>query len=514
MFGTSIRNRSWVLASIFASGCFSIDLPERIACDDGVCPSGQVCSTDGFCSRPGQGADPDDDSEADGDATPAPSASCPDAGCEVDHGWSHSFGSTATDRGLALALDDTRLYLAGFYTTNAVDFGGGALTNDGLHDAMVVTFDLDGMHRQSLGFGGTGHDESHGITIDADGNVLLTGESGDDADFGGGPLPDFGGRDIFLARLSDTGVNQGQRNFGGIGDDGGDSVSLDAEGNVFVAGYFSGAATLADGGHTSSGETDLFLSSFSPGGDHRWTVQLGGTGLDSIAGLSAHDATGVVCLSGSFAGSIELGVDTIASKGEQDGFVICLDSSSGGHRWHSVWGGPLDDDCNGIIHDPDGNLYAAADFRGTATFGDTTIASLGGEDITLLSFSPNGEKRWERHYGGPGDDDVARLAFHGDKLVIAGVLEGTLDLGDTTLTSNGGEDALVMALTSAGQTLWARGFGGSGDDEANALAVDQAGRVYVTGAYSERASFGGAFFDSAGQHDIFMARLDPLYLDD
>jgi len=97
-------------------------------------------------------------------------------------------------------------------------------------------------HAWSRGIGAVGKDYAVGVAVDESGNVYLTGMFSGSADFGDGkPLSSANGSgDIFVASYTAKGAHRWSKRFGDTGEDGGDDVWIDASGNVYVAGSFSG----------------------------------------------------------------------------------------------------------------------------------------------------------------------------------------------------------------------------------------------------------------------------------
>jgi hypothetical protein len=115
------------------------------------------------------------------------------------------------------------------------------------------------------------------------------------------------------------------------------------------------------------------------------------------------------------------------------------------------------------------------------------------------------EFAWVTQVGGAGEDRAAATATDAwDDVVFVGSFEGSIDLaGPTRLTSSGSKDMFVAKTSPGGTLLWARSFGGAGDDFVNAVAVDASRNIYLAGSFradlevagsSLTASAGGAFF--------------------
>ncbi|MDZ7649705.1 MAG: SBBP repeat-containing protein [Cytophagales bacterium] len=104
---------------------------------------------------------------------------------------------------------------------------------------------------------------------------------------------------------------------------------------------------------------------------------------------------------------------------------------------------------------------------------------------------------------------------------VTGRFTGTIDfdpgVGVTNLTSAGALDTYITKVDAAGNLVWARRGNGANDVYSFDVAVDEAGNVYVTGAFSGTADFDpgpgtstlllyGLFFD-----DIFVLKLDARW---
>ncbi|HYT39621.1 MAG TPA: SBBP repeat-containing protein, partial [Acidimicrobiia bacterium] len=102
--------------------------------------------------------------------------------------------------------------------------------------------------------------------------------------------------------------------------------------------------------------------------------------------------------------------------------------------------------------------------------------SKGDTDAYIVAFRAGGDL-WSHQFGTPGADDAEAVAFDGTgHLFVAGRAGGPL--GDSA--SSGGSDAFLAAAGPAGALVWVRQFGGSADDYAMALAIGRGG-CYLAG---------------------------------
>lgn len=91
-----------------------------------------------------------------------------------------------------------------------------------------------------------------------------------------------------------------------------------------------------------------------------------------------------------------------------------------------------------------------------------------------------------------GDGSTAayaiKIAPNHDRYV-AGQFTEKAKFSSTTLTSQGGTDIFLVKYSASGKLLWALQCGGTEDDEAVSLSLDIDGNVYVTGYFTDSATF-------------------------
>lgn len=98
----------------------------------------------------------------------------------------------------------------------------------------------------------------------------------------------------------------------------------------------------------------------------------------------------------------------------------------------------------------------------------------------------------------------------------AGVFGSTSDFDSSpavsNLTSNGANDIFLVKTSPQGNFLWAKNFGGSGEDIPSEIALDQVGNIYITGTFVGTADFnpdaGVTNLTSAGMEDVFVLKVN------
>jgi outer membrane protein assembly factor BamB len=278
-----------------------------------------------------------------------------------------------------------------------------------------------------------------------------------------------------------------------------------------MVGVFTGDATFPPGVSSSKGLRDVFITSYSASGSHRWTKTLGSAEDDTGRGIAV--SGGQVCISGFYSAPFTIGAVTFEHAGGSDGFVICLDSATGNYEWHQRWGGPGVDGANMLAANDAGDLFVNAFVEGTVTVVGQEVTSVDEQDLVVTSLTSSGALRWLHRVGGTGRDrGIGITVGPRETVVLPGVYSGDFTFGGDELVNSGGWDILVMALDSGGAPLWARGYGGPQQDEGQAVVVDSLGRVYVTGRFQGAVTLGDTPLQSAGDSaDTFIMRIDPEY---
>lgn len=145
------------------------------------------------------------------------------------------------------------------------------------------------------------------VVVDKSGNVYTTGYFSGKVDFDSDTSKNYyltsnGGYDIYISKLDNNKKLLWAVNIGEASDDAGNSIKLDANGDVYVTGYFMDKVDFDPGNSfilTSAGDKDIFVCKFDASGNFVWASRMGGNGEDSGNGI-AIDAAGDVITTGYF----------------------------------------------------------------------------------------------------------------------------------------------------------------------------------------------------------------------
>jgi gliding motility-associated-like protein len=291
-------------------------------------------------------------------------------------------GGTGNDISYSIATDASGNVLTTGYFTGTGDFDPGAgtfnLTSPGNRDIFISKLDASGNFVWAKRLGGTGNDDGYSIAIDASGNVLTTGEFFGTSDFDPGTgtfnLTSAGSWDIFISKLDASGNFVWAKKLGGTSTDFGNSIAIDASGNVFTTGNFQVSGDFDPGAGTfnltSAGSYDIFISKLDASGNFGWAKQLGGTSTD-FGNSIAIDASGNVFTTGDFIGTGDFdpgpATFSLTSAGDADGFISKLDAS-GNFVWAIQSGGTGTDRGYSIAIDALGNVLTTGYFEETVDF--------------------------------------------------------------------------------------------------------------------------------------------------
>jgi hypothetical protein len=251
-----------------------------------------------------------------------------------------------------------------------------------------------------------------------------------------------------------------------------------------------------------------------------WAKSSVGTGTSVTGDVTNSintDASGNVFITGFFSNStIAFGTTTLTNISNRNIFLTKYDSN-GNVLWSKSAGGPNSDEANSVSTDASGNAYITGDFQSpNIAFGTTTLTNTGGGTITnvfITKYDLNGNVLWAKSAGGTSDAGGTSVCTdNSGNIFITGYFTSpTITFGTTTLTKTGVNDGIfVVKYDVNGNVIWAKGTGGTNNDDAFSISTDATGNVFITGTfYSPSVIFGSYTLYNTASSSVFLVKYDP-----
>ncbi|MGK3960539.1 hypothetical protein WMF01_08145 [Sorangium sp. So ce1667] len=297
---------------------------------------------------------------------------------------------------------------------------------------------------------------------------------------------------------------------------------------TYVAGEAQGAVDLPGGvlgcrvGPPLLGTSNTlgFVAALDTSGRCAWAW-----GLDSDHGITARDLAATseaVIFAVDFAGkSTTFGPCKLDDLPTNSTLVAAVYPEDGACKWKHILGPRESVTVKALAADsrPGSRLTAVVgdyDARsGEVSFGGATPFGSQGRDVFVARYvSSDGAMQEVTTLRAKGDQYVpthgAALLPGGD-VVIAGMYRETLGFGDGCpgLPDAGDTENFFIARVSESGVMWSRGFGdATADQTATAVAVDDAGAIYVTGHFTGAIPLGSTGALTTDRNAGFLMRLD------
>lgn len=392
-----------------------------------------------------------------------------------------TFGNAVgTDRsGNVYVTGSTRGGLDGNAVTGVSDFFLTKYTSDGVK---VYTKQLGVANKETVGTA---------VVTDSNDNVYVAGYTTGGL-YGNTMQPDSS-HEFFISKYDRSGVKQFTRQVGVAGEKKvGIAVTIDANDNIFIAGYTTGALD----GYAMTGTVDSFISKFNSDGVKQYTRLLGVAGKETRGYGIATDDHGNVIVAGYTEGSL----DDNTLTGSRDFFVAKYDNSGVKQFTRQLGAVGAATVGTAVTVDALGDIFVVGYTEGSLD-GNTLTGS---RDFFVTKYDPRGVKLFTRQLGAVGaataGNEVATDPS-GD-VFVTGATTGGLDGNART----GLHDYFVTKYDPRGVKLFTRQLGVAGREAyGNGVATDAIGDVFVAGSTS-----GGLDGNAqTGVYDFFVAKFDP-----
>jgi hypothetical protein len=204
-------------------------------------------------------------------------------------------------------------------------------------------------------------------------------------------------------------------------------------------------------------------------------------------------------------------------------FLVCficarwiVDISAQEFEWAKRAGGGSMTTTHGIAICTDnvGNAYITGTIRGGLIFDsdtlliDTTSSKTWHEDIFLAKYDSSGGFLWVERPGGLDKDRSTAINLNtAGNIYLTGYFSETASFGSFTLGPVTQRNTFMVKYNPSGVVQWAQEGGGLYGTEGNGLSLDVSGNVYVIGTFIISATFGDTVLDATGLSEAFVTKI-------
>jgi hypothetical protein len=317
--------------------------------------------------------------------------------------WEKCFGGTKTDIPIKIIQAGINEYLVlgkTFSTDGDVQSG-----NQGMLDFWIIKINLQGDLLWEKTYGGPGNDTPKDLLLLPDGGFLFIGEIKQ----GGGDISTYYGEDdIWLCRCDEQGNIEWEKTLGNQGIDVCQSISINNEGNILLAGSVQEYGGMVECDIKGAG--DVWVVEMDMFGNILWQQCYGGSGYDKGYVINKINEGYIV-----LASTRSPDGDVAGYHDENYGFwfddmwMIKLDYQ-GNINWQKCLGGTGDDDPVYMTQTSDGDFIVFGntssndgDVSGNHSMPDWSYSNY---DVWIAKISSEGQFEWQQCYGGLFDEKL------------------------------------------------------------------------------------------------------------
>ena len=413
--------------------------------------------------------------------------------------WDKTFGGTAMDQCTSVISANDGGYLMLGFTRSGAN-GDKSEGSKGNTDFWVVKTDATGNKVWDKTLGSGNHEYARSAISTSDGGYLLVGHS--DSGAGGDKTQSSRGRtDFWVIKIDANGNKLWDQRYGAPFYDDAQTVIESSDGNYIILGHTDSPAG-GDKSLSSKGRWDFWAVKIDTNGNKLWEKGYGGSFHDNAYSALLTDDGGYL-----FFGNSESPASGDKSQGNQgvDYWVIKVDAN-GNKIWDETFGGSGNEYGRTLLSTNDSG-YLLIGYSNSGISGNKTQANKGGYDFWVVKIDANGNKLWDKSYGGTGNDYAySSLSMNDGSYLLAGCSSSGAN-GDKTQGSLGNNDYWVIKIDANGNKLWDRAYGGSASDELRSITSTGGGGVLLAG-YSSSVASGFKTEGRIGSTDYWIIKIN------
>ncbi len=409
-------------------------------------------------------------------------------------------------------------YIAGgYFNTNSINLGEGVNGEDiivnakGNNDGLIIKYNEEGKVEWAKVVGGKSPDKIQSVVSTSDGGIIAGGyfysdsiNLGEGVNGGNVEVKNNGNYDGIIIKYNKEGKVEWAKVVGGTDADYIESVASTSDGEIIAGGYFySDSINLGEGVNgediivNAKGNNDGLIIKYNEEGKVDWAKVVGGTSYDEISSVASTADGGyiagvrfnssIITLEGLNGKEVE-----VKNNGNSDGLIIKY-NGEGKVEWAKVVGEKYTDEITSVATTSDGGYVAGGNFNSSSI----TLEGVNGEEVQvkrngisnglIIKYNEEGQVEWAKGVGGTSDDEINSVAEAIDGGIIAGgcLKSDSINVGEgVVVKNNGSDDGLIIKYNPKGLVEWAKVVGGTDDDEILSVASTSDGSV-IAGGYFE-----------------------------
>lgn len=380
-------------------------------------------------------------------------------------------------------------------------------TNYGGGDCMLMWTDTSGVFIKEKRYGGSGFERIVNIVRAPDGNIVFLASTQSPMD-GVIDSPSYGSSDIWVVKVDTDGNILKQNRLGSEFFDQGEGITVTPDGRFLVV-----AEELETTEPFPFGNFNSKVSAFQLDSNLELIWNRKYTHTTPNGEDQKNRPTTVVNTPDNgfiIGGESWASVDPFAPGFHNDWFYFKI-NNSGNLIWEKAKGGGDQDAILDIVPTNDDSYLIIgqtnADLNVGMGVGEEAIDSIGfgKEDMLLMKVDQNGEKIWEKRYGGQELDwGYSAVQNQLGNYIVIGVSQSD-SIGTKTSQNLGLNDYWVLHLNSEGNVLWDQSFGGDNFDSCTKI-VHAIGGGYIIGGHSQTNISEDKSGFNRGTNDLWVLR--------
>lgn len=347
-----------------------------------------------------------------------------------------------------------------------------------------------------------------GMDIDSSGNAYMTGNFRANTNFGSTQLTSQGRSDFYLSKVNELGHFSWIKTAGGPFHAVGLDLKVVDNKYIFVTGFFDKEGVFGDDTLRAMRRSDLFVSKLTVDGDWLWSKTI--RGLGNVVGNSIEvNAMGDIFVAGYFDSTVYVNDKPILNDNNRDAFLAKMDST-GELIWFEHWGGNVNEISTEVALNQNQEPVVTGIFQDDFLYQGVNFSSRAIFETFVIAFTDDGNMRWgfQTPDGSACSGQSIAIDNFGN-IYVTGFYRDTTIFNNETFVPVGDDDFFVLKLKGDGEVDWFKSAGGSEIDRASHVSIDHENNIYITGHCRRTVLFDNSRFWVSTGTDGFVAKLSP-----